>query len=194
MSDAASVVPALEILESIALAVFTVDRAWQITSFNRGAEELLGVKRRNVCGARCCDVFHSSLCRRHCPLQKAFSTGISTMVRNAVVADDQGHGIPVTVSASLLRNNQGAIIGGVEVFQDLRLLGEQAGTMEHVLRDFEAQTLLAALERNNNNRTAAARELGIHKSTFFRKIKSLGIDLPHEDGRFRLCLGGDKCQ
>jgi transcriptional regulator with PAS, ATPase and Fis domain len=32
-----------------------------------------------------------------------------------------------------------------------------------------------ALARNEGNRTAAARELGIHKSTLFRKIKSLGI-------------------
>jgi transcriptional regulator with PAS, ATPase and Fis domain len=34
-----------------------------------------------------------------------------------------------------------------------------------------------ALKRNNNNRNAAARELGIHKSTLFRRIKKLGIQL-----------------
>jgi len=30
---------------------------------------------------------------------------------------------------------------------------------------------------------AAAKELGMHKSTLFRKIKRLGIDLPEIDGR-----------
>jgi transcriptional regulator with PAS, ATPase and Fis domain len=40
-----------------------------------------------------------------------------------------------------------------------------------------------ALRRNNGNRPAAARELGIHKSTLFRKIKDLGISLPPQDGR-----------
>jgi PAS domain S-box-containing protein len=41
----------------------------------------------------------------------------------------------------------------------------------------EAQAIRQALSRNNFNRLAAARELGMHKSTLFRKIKSLGIDL-----------------
>jgi len=49
----------------------------------------------------------------------------------------------------------------------------------------EAQVIRDALRRNRNNRTAAARELGIHKSTLFRKMKSLGIPYPDEDGRSR---------
>jgi PAS domain S-box-containing protein len=47
----------------------------------------------------------------------------------------------------------------------------------------DAQSIRAALERNGNNRLAAARDLGIHKSTLFRKIKRLGIILPDTDGR-----------
>jgi transcriptional regulator with PAS, ATPase and Fis domain len=34
-----------------------------------------------------------------------------------------------------------------------------------------------ALARNNYNRNAAAKDLGIHKSTLFRRIKKLGIKL-----------------
>jgi PAS domain S-box-containing protein len=47
----------------------------------------------------------------------------------------------------------------------------------------EAQIIRAALERNGFNRLAAARELGIHKSTLFRRIKRLGIEPPAADGR-----------
>jgi transcriptional regulator with PAS, ATPase and Fis domain len=43
----------------------------------------------------------------------------------------------------------------------------------------------SALERNAGNRLAAARELGIHKSTLFRRMKKLGIPLPETDGRSR---------
>jgi DNA-binding NtrC family response regulator len=39
------------------------------------------------------------------------------------------------------------------------------------------------LERNNWNRQATARDLGIHKTTLFRKIKRLDIKLPKRDGR-----------
>jgi DNA-binding NtrC family response regulator len=53
------------------------------------------------------------------------------------------------------------------------------------VRAMEAQAIRAALKRNRYRRLAAARELGMHKSTLFRKIKSLGISLPEGDGRSR---------
>lgn len=56
-------------------------------------------------------------------------------------------------------------------------------TLQAVVNAAEAHAILDALRRNRFNRLAAARDLGLHKSTFFRKIKALGIDLPDEDGR-----------
>jgi transcriptional regulator with PAS, ATPase and Fis domain len=59
---------------------------------------------------------------------------------------------------------------------------EDAGMRSaHDIIDIEA--ILAALERNAYNRLAAARELGIHKTTLYRKIRKLGISLPRTDGR-----------
>jgi transcriptional regulator with PAS, ATPase and Fis domain len=40
------------------------------------------------------------------------------------------------------------------------------------LRDIEIAAIYEALRRNNNNRTAAAHDLGIHKSTLHRKIRA----------------------
>jgi len=40
----------------------------------------------------------------------------------------------------------------------------------------DAQAIRLALEHCNGNRQAAARELGVHKTTLFRKIKALGIE------------------
>ncbi len=51
------------------------------------------------------------------------------------------------------------------------------------VRAAEAQSILDALKRNHFNRLAAARELGMHKTTLFRKIKALGLNLPETDGR-----------
>jgi len=46
------------------------------------------------------------------------------------------------------------------------------------MKDMEAIFLTTTLRRNNWNRAKTARELGIHKSTLFRKIKALGIEIP----------------
>ncbi|HNQ66692.1 MAG TPA: sigma 54-interacting transcriptional regulator [Smithella sp.] len=51
------------------------------------------------------------------------------------------------------------------------------------LRDVEAAWLINALQKNNWNCRETARQLGIHKSTLYRKIKALGITLP---GQFPL--------
>ena len=60
-----------------------------------------------------------------------------------------------------------------------------AGTddLASAVRAAERQAILEALERNAGNRQAAARDLGLHKSTLFRKIRGLGIRLPKQDGR-----------
>ena len=47
----------------------------------------------------------------------------------------------------------------------------------------DIQAIQTALERHGYNRLAAAKELHIHKTTLFRRIKKLGIVLPDLDGR-----------
>jgi len=51
------------------------------------------------------------------------------------------------------------------------------------LEELEARFLREALERHNWNRQATARALGMHKTTLWRKIKRLNIELPNRDGR-----------
>jgi PAS domain S-box-containing protein len=52
------------------------------------------------------------------------------------------------------------------------------GRGPRTLKAVEALLIRDAVRRHGGNRTAAARELGINPSTLFRKIKSLGIELP----------------
>jgi transcriptional regulator with GAF, ATPase, and Fis domain len=61
--------------------------------------------------------------------------------------------------------------------------GEDSVRSAHDILD--AQAIRAALDRNAFNRLMAARELGIHKTTLFRRMKKLGIALPEQDGRSR---------
>ncbi len=44
------------------------------------------------------------------------------------------------------------------------------------LQDLEARFIYEALRRNKGNRVATAKELGVHKTTLWRKMKQFGID------------------
>jgi transcriptional regulator with PAS, ATPase and Fis domain len=48
-------------------------------------------------------------------------------------------------------------------------------TDDDPVKEAQIKLIKDALARNNNNRNAAARDLGIHKSTLFRRIKKLKI-------------------
>ncbi len=54
---------------------------------------------------------------------------------------------------------------------------------QHALDATDAESIRQAILLNGGNRLAAARQLGIHKSTLFRRIRELGIELPKLDGR-----------
>lgn len=112
------------ILESIADGVFTVDRNWQITSFNRAAEMITGWKREDAIGKSCGDVFHSSICGENCAVAQSLYLGKPVPSRSIFIRDINGKQIPISISASPLMDHEGNIIGGVETFRDLSVLTE----------------------------------------------------------------------
>ena len=58
----------------------------------------------------------------------------------------------------------------------------EGSNMPSSLEEVEKQFILSILRKNNWNRLAAARDLKIHKTTLFRKIKKLKIELPDRGG------------
>ena len=114
------------ILDSVADGVFTVDRNWQITSFNLAAEIITGWEREEAVGSFCSDVFHSSICGKNCAVAEALYTGKPVTNRSITIEDADGKRKPVSISASPLVDVVGNVIGGVETFRDL--------TVEETLR------------------------------------------------------------
>jgi PAS domain S-box-containing protein len=110
------------ILESISDGVFTVDRDWRVTSFNRAAEEITGVARADAVGRRCADVFRASMCETECALRHTMDTGAPVVNRATFIVDAEGQRVPISVSTALLRDARGAVVGGAETFRDLSLI------------------------------------------------------------------------
>ncbi|NQT25558.1 sigma 54-interacting transcriptional regulator [candidate division KSB1 bacterium] len=112
------------ILESVSDGVFTVDKKWCITSFNRAAEEITGVSREEAIGKQCCEVFRSNMCEMNCALRRTMKSGIPYVDSSTYIVNFEKRRIPVTVCTSLLKDVKGIIIGGVETFRDMSMVEE----------------------------------------------------------------------
>jgi len=118
------------ILDSVAEAVFTVNKDWQIAYFNAAAEKLTGVPREKAIGRRCCEVFQASICSTVCSLRHTLDTGEAVANRAAFIIDARGRKVPVSVSTSVLRDPSGRFIGGVETIRDLSQVEELRKELE----------------------------------------------------------------
>ena len=112
------------ILDSITDGVFTVDREWRITSFNRAAERITGIPAGEAVGRRCCEVFRASICESDCALRQTFETGKPVVNQSIYIVSQEGRQVPVSISTALLKDHEGHIIGGVETFRDLSVVEE----------------------------------------------------------------------
>lgn len=130
------------ILDSVADGVFTVDRKWRITSFNRAAEKITGVPRDQAVGQQCCDIFRASICESDCALKQALRTGHPVVNKAVFVVDPQGRRIPISVSAAQLKDKNGKVIGGVETFRDLTEVEQLRKAVEqrHTFQDIVSKS------------------------------------------------------
>jgi len=126
--------PTEAILESISDGVFTVDPEWRITSFNRAAEEITGVSRKEAIGRRCSEVFRSSMCGAACALQQTLKTGKAIIGKSGYIINADGDRIPISISTAVLRDAEGCLAGGAETFRDLSEVEELRRELEEKFR------------------------------------------------------------
>ncbi len=107
------------ILDSIADGVFTIDLDFNITYFNHAAEKITGVPSNQALGKKCFDVFRANICQTSCALSKTMQNSRQSIDLHIDILNSDGHTIPASVSTSVIRDDNGTIIGGVEIFRDL---------------------------------------------------------------------------
>jgi PAS domain S-box-containing protein len=109
----------LTIADNISDGVFAVDLDFRITFMNKAAQRTTGFKVEDAIGMACKDVFRTSSCEGNCPLRQSMASGSPVVNRSVCITNKKGKRIPISISAALLKNAQGDIIGGVETFRDL---------------------------------------------------------------------------
>lgn len=171
------------ILDNLFDGVYFVDRERNITYWNRGAERISGYSAEDVMGHNCSNniLRHitrdgTELCQNGCPLGLTLADGKQREAQVFLHHKD-GHRVPVALRISPLHDEDGAIIGAVEVFSDasnhLRVLNE--------LNELKSQTLTDQLT-GLGNRTAAEQEFKRRMSELKRygsPFALLFIDVDH---------------
>jgi len=140
------------LLESLHDGVYFTDLERRITFWNRSAEKITGFCADDVVGSCCYDniLVHvdrdgNSLCLGHCPLAATMADGVSREAE-VYLHHKAGHRVPVSVRVSPMRDDRGAIVGGVELFSDIS--GKYA--LELRTRELESLAMFDALTGLSN--------------------------------------------
>lgn len=178
------------ILDSLTEGVFTVDKEWRITSFNRAAEEITGIARKEAIGQPCSYVFRASICENACALRHTMETGEPVSNFPIYILRGDGSRVPVSISTALLKDSGGSVIGGVEIFRDLSVVEELRRELkgQYTFSDIisrnhrihEIFDILPAIARSPST-VLVEGESGTGKELFCRAIHNLS---PRKDGPF----------
>jgi PAS domain S-box-containing protein len=170
------------ILDSIAEGVFTVDADWKITSFNRAAEKITGIRRSEAFDRHCWDVFRASICESRCALRQTMKTGKPIVNQAVFIINSQGDRIPISISTALLKNDTGQVVGGVETFRDLSVVEElrkelkdRHSFLDIISKNSEMQRLFNLMEQvsESSSTVLLVGESGTGKELFAKAIHSL---------------------
>jgi len=170
------------ILDSVADGVFTVDSHWRITSFNRAAQKITGVSKKEALKRHCWEVFKASICEQCCALRQTMETRRPIVNQSIFILNSEGNRLPVSISTAILKDKNGAVIGGVETFRDLSVvealrkeLSGQHSFLDIISKNKEMLDLFKMLELISENDTTVLLEgeSGTGKELFARAIHSL---------------------
>jgi PAS domain S-box-containing protein len=181
---------AATILDSISDGVFTVDKEWKITSFNRAAEHITGIPREEAIGRTCCDVFRANICESECTLRHTLDSGQPIVGKAVYIVNADGQRIPISISTAILRDNDGNVLGGAETFRDLSSIAElkkelwaQYSVQDIISKNSRMRELFAILPQIavSGSTTLIEGESGTGKELFARAIHNLS---PRQAGPF----------
>lgn len=112
------------ILHSIADGVFTTDGQGRISFFNRAAQEITGFLSGEAIGRYCYEIFRADICQSRCALKEVLKTEKEIINFPVTILSKDGKRTPISISAAVLRDEKGKVIGGVETFRDLSVIEE----------------------------------------------------------------------
>ncbi|HRX16592.1 MAG TPA: sigma 54-interacting transcriptional regulator [Spirochaetota bacterium] len=115
-------IPAEILLDSIADGLFCIDADFRIIMINRAALDILDIEESDAIGRRCHEVFHASVCETSCVLRETIDSDKPIINREVYIVKEDGSRVPLSVSTSVIRDNKGDVVAGVEIFRDMSMV------------------------------------------------------------------------
>ena len=136
------------ILENFPIPFFMVDPDLVVTHVNERLERLTGYSSKEVVGRMTCgQVLNTEQCGTcDCVLKQVMETRKPISGLRRVVRNRDGREIPVTVSASIITDPSGQVIGGFETFRDITPIIEAERKID-LLTEHTREGLLMADEK-----------------------------------------------
>jgi PAS domain S-box-containing protein len=107
-----------QILDSVAMGVFSVDMDLTIQFFNAQAEAITGFSKQEAVGRKCFEIFRTERCIEMCSLREAIAKKSQIVRVRNVILNKENREIPVDITVSVLLDGEGNVVGGVESFLD----------------------------------------------------------------------------
>lgn len=167
------------ILDSITDGVYTVDLDWRVTSFNKAAEKITGIRRKEAIGRKCFEVLRSNMCESDCPLRRAMEARQPVSNRPLYIIRADKKRIPIDVTTTILKDADKQVIGGVMTFRDLSHINKLQKELykQHTFEDIvsknsKMQNIFSILPQiaQSNSTVLIEGESGTGKELFTRAL------------------------
>ncbi|OGW14129.1 MAG: hypothetical protein A3G93_03740 [Nitrospinae bacterium RIFCSPLOWO2_12_FULL_45_22] len=113
------------ILNCISDGVLTIDLNGRITYVNKAMQELLGYPEKALIGKRCEKFVLSNICATDdCILCRTLEKKETISNFESFITNNEEHRIPVNINTDLLYDDEGNLIGIIEVFRDISQIKE----------------------------------------------------------------------
>jgi PAS domain S-box-containing protein len=119
------------ILNNLADGILAIDLDWRIVALNAAAERLTGYSRGEAIGKHCYDLLRTTRCGDACPVRIAIQA--EAPQRNVLVSARHRHGQRcwLCISASPVLDDQGSVIGGLEILREAACIHSTCCETEH---------------------------------------------------------------
>lgn len=112
------------ILNGIADGVVVMGLDKKVLFINRAARKILGrTGEEDICGKNCGEIVGHSSCSLGCLVMQTVKTGENIYNYEAVFGRG-GKEVTLSINTSVIRDGDGKIIGGVEIFRDISIIKE----------------------------------------------------------------------